>query len=30
MLRVGVCATHMGGFLDKDSLKKGPFLADFP
>ena len=30
MLRVRVSANHMGGFLGRNSLNKGPFSADFP
>ena len=30
MLRVRVCASHMGGFLGPKSSKQGPFAADFP
>ena len=30
MSRVLVCATYMGGFWDKNSVKKGPFSADYP
>ena len=30
MLRVWVCAAHMGGSLGPKFSKKGPFLADFP
>ena len=29
MLMVGVCATHMGGFLGQDSLNKVPFFGRF-
>ena len=29
MLRVWVCATHMGGFLGQNSLNKGPFFGRF-
>ena len=29
MLRVRVCAAHMGGFLSRNSLKKGPFFVRF-
>ena len=29
MLRVRVCAAHMGGFLDRNSLNKGPFFDRF-
>ena len=29
MLRVWVCAAHMGGFLDQNSLNKGPFFGRF-
>ena len=27
MFRVRVCAAHMGGFLDQNSLNKGPFFG---
>ena len=29
MLRVRVCAAHMGGFLSRNSLNKGPFFGRF-
>ena len=29
MLRVRVCAAHMGGFLGQSYLNKGPFFARF-
>ena len=29
MLRVRVCAAHMGGFLGQNSLNKGPFFGRF-
>ena len=29
MLRVRVCAAHMGGFLGPNSLNKGPFFRRF-
>ena len=29
MLRVRVCAAHMGGFLGRNSLDKGPFFGRF-
>ena len=29
MLRVRVCAAHMGGFLAPNSLNKGPFFGRF-
>ena len=29
MLRVRVCAAHMGGFLGRNSLNKGPFFDRF-
>ena len=29
MLRVRVCATHMGGALGRNSLEKGPFFGRF-
>ena len=29
MLRLQVCAAHMGGFLGQDSLNKGPFFGRF-
>ena len=29
MLRVPVCATHMGGFWVQSSLNKGPFFGKF-
>ena len=29
MLRVRVCAAHMGGFLGRNSLNKGPFFGRF-
>ena len=29
MLRVWVCATHMGGFLGRNSSNKGPFFGRF-
>ena len=29
MLRERVCATHMGGCLDRNSLNKGPFFGRF-
>ena len=29
MLRVRVCAAHMGGFLVQNSLNKGPFFGRF-
>ena len=29
MLRVRVCAAHMGGFWAPDSLNKGPFFGRF-
>ena len=29
MLRVWVCATHMGGFLGRNSLNKGLFFGRF-
>ena len=29
MLRVRVCAAHMGGFLGPNSLNKGPFFGRF-
>ena len=29
MLRVRVCATHIGGFLSRNSLNKGPFFGRF-
>ena len=30
MLRVRVCAAHMGGFFAPNSLNKGPFFGRFP
>ena len=30
MLRVRVCAAHMGGFLGPKFSKQGSLLADFP
>ena len=30
MLRVRLCAAHMGGFLGPNFPKQGSFLADFP
>ena len=29
MLRVRVCAAHMGGFLGQNSLNEGPFFGRF-
>ena len=29
MLRVRVCAAHMGGFLGPNSINKGPFFGRF-
>ena len=29
MLRVRVCAAHMGGFFGQNSLNKGPFFSRF-
>ena len=29
MFRVWVCAAHMGGFYDQNSLDKGPFFGRF-
>ena len=29
MLRVRVCAAHMGGFLGQNSIDKGPFFGRF-
>ena len=29
MLRVRVCAAHMGGFLSRNCLDKGPFFGRF-
>ena len=29
MLRVRLCAAHMGGFFGQNTLNKGPFSADF-
>ena len=29
MLRVRVCAAHMGGFLSQNFLNKGPFFGRF-
>ena len=29
MLRIGLCAAHMGGFLSRNSLNKGPFFGRF-
>ena len=29
MLRVPVCAAHIGGFLGQNSLNKGPFFGRF-
>ena len=29
MLRERVCAAHMGGFLDQNSLNKGPIFGRF-
>ena len=30
MLRGRVCAAHIGGFLGRNSLNKGPFFGRFP
>ena len=29
MLRIRVCAAHMGGFWGQNSLNKGPFVGRF-
>ena len=29
MVRIQVCAVHIDGFFERNSLKKGPFSADF-